>query len=85
MFRKILIALAATASLSLAALTPTTASAAWGGWGGWHGHHHHGFWGPRYGVGFYGPGPGYYGGCTVQRRVIFTPWGPRVRWARICY
>ena len=47
MFRKTLLALAATAAIGAAALTPTAASA------GWHGHHHH--WHGGYRVGIYVP------------------------------
>ena len=79
MFRKLTIALGATAVLAAAALAPTAASAAP------HGHHwgHHG-WHGGFGVGFYGPtyvsGPD----CYVVRRVINTPYGPRVRRVTVC-
>ena len=43
MFRKIALALGATAVIGAAALTPTTASA-------WHHHHHHGHWGGGFGL-----------------------------------
>lgn len=51
MFRKLTIALAATAALGAAALAPTSASAF-----PHHGHHgwHHG-WHGGFGIGFYGP------------------------------
>jgi hypothetical protein len=81
MFRKLIIALGATAVLGAAALAPTSASA--GGWHahhGWHGHH----WGHGHGFGFYGPtyvsGPD----CYVVKRVIATPYGPRVRRVTVC-
>ena len=51
MFRKMTIALVATAALGAAALAPTSASA------GWHGGFHHGFYG---GWGYAGPGWCYY-------------------------
>ncbi len=85
MFRKLILTLAATAALGTASLAVSTTSAsAWGH--GWHGHRHHhgGFF--RGGVRFYG-GPvyaGYTGGCYVKR-VVGTPWGPRVRWVNVCY
>lgn len=97
MFRKMLIAFAATASLGAAALAPTAASAAphgdgyngghgfhghWGG--GWRGGHRWG--GPRWGWG--GPrfvGGGFYGPCRWVQRPVLTPIGPRFRWVRVCY
>ena len=83
MFRKIALALAATAALGATALAPTAASA----WhGGWHGHHHgHGFWGPRYGIGFYAPNYVAYDGCYMKKRWIQTQFGPRLRWVKVCY
>lgn len=78
MFRKIVLALSATAALGAAALAPTAASA----WG--HGHHGH-HWRGGYGFGFYGPtyiasSPD----CYRVRRVVETPWGPRVRRVLVC-
>ncbi|CAN0503483.1 unnamed protein product, partial [Phaeothamnion confervicola] len=70
----------ALGSASLA--VSTTPAAAWGG--GWHGHHHHHFGG---GFRFYGPryvGGYAYDGC-YRRRVVGTPWGPRVRLVNVCY
>lgn len=83
MFRKLALALVATAALGAAAFSPTTASAhGWHG-GGW-GHHHHGF---RFGLGF-APvyaGPAYAdAGCYVTRRVR-TPHGVRLRTVNVCY
>jgi hypothetical protein len=77
MFRKLVLALSATAALGAAALAPTAASA----WGHGHGHHWHG----GYGFGFYGPtyiasSPD----CYRVRRVVETPWGPRVRRVLVC-
>jgi hypothetical protein len=49
MFRKTILALAATATIGAAALTPTVASAHWYGrgyWGGYHYHHHYGYFRP---------------------------------------
>lgn len=78
MFRKLILALSATAALGAAALAPTAASA----WG--HGHHGH-RWHGGYGFGFYGPtyiasAPA----CYRVRRVIETPYGPRVRRILVC-
>ena len=86
MLRKLALVTVAAASLGAAALAPTSASA-WGGhgWhgGGWHGGWHRGWGGPRFFIG----GPGYYGGyggCYV-RRLVPTPWGPRIRLINRCY
>lgn len=81
MFRKLTIALGAAAVVAAAALAPTTASAA----GGWHGHHgHHGWHRGGFRVGFYGPS--YLAGpdCYVVRRVVGTPYGPRLRRVTVC-
>lgn len=79
MFRKLSLAIAASAALGAAALAPTAASAH--GWG------HHG-WGHGFGFGF-SPvvvSGGYDGddGCYVQRRVR-TPYGIRWRTVNVCY
>ena len=85
MFRKTVLAIAATAAIGAAALTPTSASAHWHG-GGWHGgggFGHHAFWGgPR----FYLGGPAYaaYDPC-LRRRWVGTPFGPRLRYVNVCY
>ncbi len=81
MFRKLAIALAATAAIGVAALAPTSASAK-----PWHHHHgwHHGWHG---GFGYFGYGPAYYvpgGGCYIVKRVVLTPWGKRVRRVEVC-
>ncbi len=74
MLRKLMLSLAAAATLGAAALAPGAASAApWG----WH-HHWHGWYG--YGH-FAGP---VYSSCVV-RRWVPTPWGPRLRWVNACY
>ena len=88
MFRKITIALGAAAAVAAAAaaLTPTTASAA----GGWHGHHgpghpgHHGLHRGGFRVGFYGPAYAYGPDCYVVRRVVYTPYGKRLRRVTVC-
>lgn len=82
MIRKLAFALAATVALGAASLAASTPAAAWHGHGGWHGHYHGGFWRGGY-ARFYG-GPAYAGGCYV-RRVVGTPWGPRLRWVNVCY
>jgi hypothetical protein len=81
MFRKLTIALGATAALAAAALAPTSASA----WG-WHPHHHH-FHGWGYGFGIYAPvvatAP-VYSDCYLVKKVVATPYGPRVRRIEVC-
>ena len=79
MLRKLTLALAATAALATASLSVgTTPAEAWG----WKKHHHHFHFGWRhYGYPMYA---GYYGGCYVKR-VVYTPWGPRVRLVNRCY
>jgi len=82
MFRKLALAIAASAALGAAALSPTAASAH-----GWHGGHG---WGHGHGYGFgFSPtivtGGGYADdGCLVQRRVR-TPYGVRWRTVNVCY
>ena len=84
MFRKLALAIAASAALGAAALSPTAALAH--GWG-----HHWGHgWGHGHGYGF-GFSPvivsgGYAddSGCYVQRRVR-TPYGIRWRTVNVCY
>ena len=88
MFRKLAIALGAATVVAAAALSPTAASAA-GGWHGHHGHHgHHGGHGGGFRVGFYAPayaqGYGYASDCYVVRRVVFTPYGKRLRRVTVC-
>ncbi|MDI1344569.1 MAG: hypothetical protein PSV22_10780 [Pseudolabrys sp.] len=80
MFRKLTIALGAAAVVAAAALAPTAASAAP------HGHHwgHHGWHGGGFNVGFYGPAYAAAPDCYVVRRVINTPYGPRVRRVTVC-
>lgn len=79
MFRKFILAAGATATLAAAALAPTSASA-WG-WGHGHGHHWHGGHGPRFGI----YAPVYYGSnCYIVKRVVETPYGPRVRRVTVC-
>jgi hypothetical protein len=79
MFRKTILAVAATAAIGAAALTPTAASA-WGWHGGWHGWHGGFFAGPAIRI----VTPSYADACTV-RRWVETPFGPRVRFVNRCY
>jgi hypothetical protein len=87
MFRKLVLAAAATVALGVAALSPTTASA-WHGGGGWHGghgggwHHGGGYRGPRFAFG--GPAYAYGGGC-IRTRWVRTPYGPQLRRVNVCY
>lgn len=83
MFRKLTLALVATAALGAAALAPTAASAG----GGWHGHHHH--WGHHgwhrgIGIGFYGPTYAVGSDCYYVRKVVYTPYGKRFRRVLVC-
>jgi hypothetical protein len=84
MFRKITLALAAATALGAAALVPSVASAHGHGHG--HGHGHWGHFGHHWrgGFGFYAPIV--YGGtsCYIVRRVVETPYGPRVRRVEVC-
>ena len=87
MFRKLILAVAATAAIGAAALAPTAASAKpWhhGHYGhhGWH-HGHHG-WHGGFGLGFYGPRFVVGGDCYIVRRVVWTPWGKRLRRFEVC-
>ena len=80
MFRKIALALGATAVIGAAALTPTTASA-------WHHHHHgHGHWRGGYalGVGIVAPAAVLAADCYVVKKVVNTPLGLQVRRVTVC-
>ncbi len=81
MFRKIILAIAATTVIGAAALTPTSASAWYSG--GWHRPVHY-WYGPRFGIGFYAPTYAYARSCYVVRRWVRTPYGPSVRPVRVC-
>lgn len=78
MFRKIALALGATAVIGAAALTPTTASA-------WH-HHHHGHWHGGYGlrVGIVAPAAVLASDCYVVKKIVYTSIGPVVRRVTVC-
>jgi hypothetical protein len=77
MFRKLVLAAAATSALGVAALAPTAASAHY-----WHGHHRGHHW---YG-GVYAPAYAYAAApdCYVVKRVVATPDGPRTRLITVC-
>jgi hypothetical protein len=85
MFRKTILAIAATAAIGAAAFTPTAASAQWGGWHGHRGYYHGG---PSFNIRLGGPvyaAPYAYGPrCYTVRRVVRTQWGPRARLVRVC-
>jgi len=79
MLRKITVGLIAAASLGAAALAPSAASAHGLHLGGWHGGYgYHAFYG----------GPTFYvGGLNddcLQRRVVETRRGPRLRIVNVC-
>lgn len=80
MFRKLILAFAATASIGAASLATTPASAHWHG-GGWGWHHSHFWGGPR----FVSGGPIIVGGSCLRRQLVATPWGYRYRTVNICY
>jgi len=82
MFRKIVIAIAATAALAVAALAPTSASASHRGWhNGWD-HRSHG---PTFSFRFYGPRSyAYAPRCHIVRRWVETRWGWRLRRVQVC-
>ena len=73
MFRKLALALGASAVIGAAALTPTTASAHWHGHGHWHG-----------GIGIVAPAAIYASDCYVVKKVVETPFGLRVRRITVC-
>jgi hypothetical protein len=79
MLRNTITAAAAALTLGAAALAPNSASA-WAGHPGWYGWHHGWFYRPAVRV-YAGP---IYGGC-INRRLVWTPYGPAVRWVNVCY
>jgi hypothetical protein len=79
MFRKLTIALGATVALAAAALAPASASA--------HSHHHGWGWGHGFGFGIYAPvyaATPVYADCYFVKKVVATPYGPRVRRVQVC-
>jgi hypothetical protein len=80
MFRKLTIAVAAVAAVAAASVAVPTAASA-----GWKGHHgHHDWHGGAFRVGFYAPAYAYGSDCYVARRVIYTPFGKRIRRETVC-
>ncbi len=76
MFRKLAIALGASAVIAAAALAPTAASAKGGG-KHWHGHHGGGLY-----IGLY---PNYVADdCYTVRRVVWINHHKRVRYVQVC-
>jgi hypothetical protein len=72
MFRKILLALAATATIGGAAITPASA--------GYYGHN-------SYGYGFYTPSYysyGYRSHCYTKKIWVDTYYGPVAKWVKVC-
>jgi len=78
MFRKTVLTLAALATVGAAAFTLTTFTTSAGA--APFDHHRHYVWRPA--VRFLGAPA--YGSCYV-RRVVPTPFGPRVEWVNVCY
>jgi hypothetical protein len=76
--RKILLAIAALAVAGTAASTVTVAPAAAASWNNNHRHH---IWRPS--VRYFAPAIRH-NNCYV-RRIIHTPFGPRVDWVNRCY
>jgi hypothetical protein len=73
MFRKLILALGATAALGAAAFAPTAASA-----------HPHGHWGHGFGFGIYAPTYVAAPDCYIVRRLVETPYGLRWRRVTVC-
>jgi hypothetical protein len=93
------VGVAAVAALSLAGATLATATSAEARYFGHHGWRGGFGWGgpafigglalgslaaaPYYAAAY--PVYGGYGGCVLERRVRYSPWGPVVRRVRVCY
>ena len=75
MFRKLVLALGAAATLGAAAMAPTSASA----WG-FHGHHG---WGHGFRFGIYAPAY-IASSCYISRQWVDTAYGPRLRRVEVC-
>jgi hypothetical protein len=80
MIRKLSIALGVAAVAAVAGVAAPTAASA-----GWHGNHHghHNWHGRGFNVGFYAPAYAA-SDCYVVRRVVYTPYGKRVRRETVC-
>ncbi len=82
MFRKTVLAIAATAALGVAALAPTTASASHRSWNdGWSGRS-----GPSFSFRFGSPRHhyAYAPRCYIKRHWVHTRWGWRLRTVEVC-
>ncbi|HET9716192.1 MAG TPA: hypothetical protein VFP60_08415 [Pseudolabrys sp.] len=90
MIRKFALALGTTIAIASAALIPTSASAGHGhghGHGHAHGHGHwHGHWhrGVAWRVGIVAPATYIASDCYIVKKVVATPFGPRVRRVSVC-
>jgi hypothetical protein len=87
MFRKLGLILGVAIAISAAALIPTAASAKSGnghGNGHWHGHGNGHWHGRGLGVAIYAPTYVADSDCYTVKRVIDTPFGPRVRRVTVC-
>jgi hypothetical protein len=69
MFRKILLALAATATIGASAITPASAHY----WGGYHGHRHYNS--------YYSYN---YSSCYTKKIYVDTYYGPVAKFIRVC-
>jgi hypothetical protein len=81
MFRKLALTLGSTIAIGAAALIPTSASAHMHGH---HGHHGHGHWRGGFAVGIVAPTTVIASECYVVKKVVYTPFGPRVRRITVC-
>jgi len=78
MFRKLALTLGTTIAIGSAALIPTSASAHM------HCHHGHGHWRGGFAVGIVAPTTVIASECYVVKKVVYTPFGPRVRRITVC-
>jgi hypothetical protein len=86
MFRKTVLAIAATAALGAAALAPTAASA--GGYYGHHNHHSYNSYNHYKSYSYrshYAPAYASYNPCSWQARWVDTDYGPVKKWIKVCY
>jgi hypothetical protein len=82
MFKKTILAVAATIALGTAVLAPTTAASAHG-FHGFHGGHHG--WGHGWGRNWGGFGVTVVGPSCYEYQTVMTPRGPRTRLVNVCY
>jgi hypothetical protein len=78
MFRKLAFVLGASALIGTAALIPTSASAHM------HGHHGHGHWHGGFAVGIIAPTTVVASECYTVKKLVNTPFGPRIRRFTVC-